>query len=110
MSINPLHSDYPSPTGETLKPPHEANQSLGSKSVPSPLTLNKKTRDPVILSEDQRKHQNVIDAIKEVPDIRHDKVQKIQKALESGQYRIPSKDIADSIIQDAVINHNREPS
>ena len=60
------------------------------------------------LSKDQKKHQNLIDAIKEIPDIRQDKVQKVQKAIESGQYRIPSKDIADSIIQDVVMNNSRK--
>ena len=38
-------------------------------------------------------------ALKNVPDIRKDKVKKLQSQIESGDYKVSGKDIADSILK-----------
>ena len=110
MAINPLDSDYiPSTEGSTKSPPL-AKKNIGSHSPSLSPTSHTHARDLVNLSDDQRERQTLFDAVKELPDIREEKVKKIQKALESGQYRIPSEDIADRIIQDTIINNTHKPS
>ena len=42
MSINPLDSEFPSPTDGTIKSSPSAKQSQGTKPVPLSLALNKK--------------------------------------------------------------------
>lgn len=55
-------------------------------------------KDVVSISGQGRDFQTVMKALKDIPDIRKDKVEKIQKQIETGKYQVSGKDIADSIL------------
>lgn len=56
-------------------------------------------KDVVSISSQGREFQTVMKALKNVPDIRKDKVEKIQKQIESGNYKVSGEDIADGILK-----------
>ncbi len=66
-----------------------------SKSVPS-------KKDVVSLSSQAKDYQTAINALKNVPDIRRDKVLEIQKKFETGQYNVSGREIAESIIKSII--------
>lgn len=43
--------------------------------------------------------------IKQVPEIRQEKIEKIRKSLESGQYHVSSDEVAERMVQDTIVNH-----
>ncbi len=56
-------------------------------------------KDVVFISSQGKDFQTVMKALKNVPDIRKDKVKKLQSQIESGDYKVSGKDIADSILK-----------
>ena len=109
MAINPINSDPIPPSENITKPSNRpSNAPVAHSSTASSTSQSKNTGDPVNLSDKQKEFEDLIDAIKQVPDIRQEKVEKFRKAIEAGQYRIPSKEIADRIIQDTVANRTHK--
>lgn len=56
-------------------------------------------KDVVSISDQGRDFQMVMKALRDIPDIRQDKVEKLQKQIESGKYKVSGKDIADSVLR-----------
>lgn len=55
-------------------------------------------RDVVSISTSGKDFKAVLDAIKQSPDIREDKVAEISRKLEKDEYKVSSNDIADRIL------------
>lgn len=56
-------------------------------------------KDEFRISGLARDYQTAAKALRNIPDIRMDKVQKISRKIESGQYDVKDEDIAERIIQ-----------
>lgn len=57
-----------------------------------------KKRDKIALSTKGKDYQMAMEAIKNVPDIRQDKVDEIKKKVNSGTYNIDAEEIAEKMI------------
>lgn len=57
----------------------------------------KDKKDKVQLSDKAKEFQVAMNALKEVPDIRKDKVEEIKKQIETGTYRVDSGKIVEKI-------------
>ncbi len=56
-------------------------------------------KDVVSISSQAKDFQTVKKALKDIPDVRQDKINEIAGRYESGQYNIEGKDIADNILR-----------
>ncbi len=56
-------------------------------------------KDDLSISSQAKDFQTVMKALKNVPDIRTDKVKNIEEKVDSGNYKVANKDIADKMIQ-----------
>jgi len=56
-------------------------------------------KDELTLSGSARDFSIVMKALKDVPDIRKDKVEAISKKIESGEYSVPAEDVAAKIVE-----------
>ncbi len=57
-----------------------------------------KPNDKVEISEEARMFQLAMKALKEVPDVREDKVSELKEQIESGTYQPSSKEVASKIL------------
>ena len=71
---------------------------------PLPSTTDSSITDQVSVSEFGREHQAIQEVLKEVPEIRQERVNQIRTALESGTYEVPSDLLAERLIQDTFLN------
>jgi len=60
--------------------------------------VNASKNDIVSISDKARDFQTVMKALKNIPDIRQDKVEKLSREYRSGNYDVNSNDIAEKII------------
>ncbi|MCF6463966.1 flagellar biosynthesis anti-sigma factor FlgM [Clostridium sp. Cult1] len=67
------------------------------------IKSNKNTlgKDELEVSEKAKDYQFAINKLKEVPDIRKDKVDRIKKDINSGNYNVEGKKIAEKIYESA---------
>jgi len=63
-------------------------------------------KDILSISDGGKDFQTAMKALKDIPDIRHDKVSSIQKKYDKGEYSISNSDLADKMID--YINNNNE--
>ncbi|NLP13371.1 MAG: flagellar biosynthesis anti-sigma factor FlgM [Clostridium sp.] len=56
-------------------------------------------RDVVSISSQAKDIQTAMKALKDIPDIRKDKVEPILKKFETGTYKVKEEDIADKILK-----------
>jgi len=56
-------------------------------------------RDELSISSQAKDIQTAMKALKDIPDIRKDKVEAIQKKIEAGTYQVREEDIADKILK-----------
>ena len=65
------------------------------------VKLNKKNKgkDEVEISEKARDYQFAMGKLKEVPDIRYEKVDKIKREIQSGTYNVSGKEIVDKMYE-----------
>ncbi|MDQ2085107.1 flagellar biosynthesis anti-sigma factor FlgM [Herbivorax sp. ANBcel31] len=56
-------------------------------------------KDVVSISGQAKDFQTAMKALKDVPDIRKDKVERLQNQMESGNYQVSGKDIANSVLK-----------
>jgi len=59
-------------------------------------------KDVLSISGEAKDFQTVMKALKNVPDIRMDKVKEISEKYESGTYNVDSKDIADKVMKSLI--------
>jgi negative regulator of flagellin synthesis FlgM len=55
-------------------------------------------KDVLSISNEAKDFQAIMKAVKEVPDIRTDKVNELKDKYESGNYNVNGKDIADKLL------------
>ncbi|MDA0739101.1 MAG: flagellar biosynthesis anti-sigma factor FlgM [Nitrospirae bacterium] len=88
--------------------PQPPSHLSSSKTIPSESQIAKKASAPsprtdsVNLSPQNTEYAQVLKRIDEFPDIRHDRVEHIRKALEAGTYDIDPHLVAERIIQEIV--------
>jgi negative regulator of flagellin synthesis FlgM len=63
-------------------------------------------KDILSISNQAKDFQTALRALKDIPDIRQDKVKSIQKKFDSGEYNVNGNDLADKLI-DSMINKNK---
>lgn len=73
------------------------NENSGLKKVKDTST---KDKDQVKLSEQAIEFQHALKKVKEVEEIRTEKVENIKKQVQTGTYKIDGKKIAEKIIED----------
>lgn len=56
-------------------------------------------QDVVSISNNAKDYQTVMKALREIPEIREDKVEEIQKKYDTGQYDVSGSDVADKILK-----------
>lgn len=56
-------------------------------------------KDEYKVSSQARDYQSVMKALRNVPDIRQEKVNEISKRIEAGGYKVEARDISDKIIR-----------
>ena len=95
--ISPLSHLTPKVQAEQESHAHSAKE-------PSSSTSQHPAPDQVTVSQSVNQHQAIQDIVKQIPEVRPDRVAEIRKALESGQYHVPSDLVADRIIRDILIN------
>ena len=84
------------------------------KSPPHPKTTHnplaqKLQTDCLEISPENVEYQQLLTRIDQAPDIRSDRLKKIQQALENGTYHIDSNLVADGIIQDILNDEKASP-
>ena len=67
---------------------------------------NQPFKDSVNISSENVEYQQLLKEIDKVPDIRPDRLKKIQQALKNGTYHIDSDLVANRIIQD-ILNEDK---
>jgi negative regulator of flagellin synthesis FlgM len=60
--------------------------------------------DKVVLSQKAHTFQIALKAVKDVPDIRMAKVEEIKARMESGQYRVSGREIAEKMVAHALLD------
>ena len=60
--------------------------------------------DQLTVSHGVSQHQAIQDILKQIPEVRQERVAQIREALESGQYQVSSDVVADRIIRDILLN------
>lgn len=73
------------------------NKNLGKKKIKPEHTT--KDTDEIKISEKAMEYQFALQKLKNVDDVRMDKVQTIKKQIENGTYEVDSKKIAEKILQ-----------
>lgn len=56
-------------------------------------------KDVVSISSQAKDYQTVMKALKETPDVREEKVNRLAEKYESGQYEVNNRDIADKLLK-----------
>ncbi|ADQ45908.1 Anti-sigma-28 factor FlgM family protein [Caldicellulosiruptor kronotskyensis 2002] len=56
--------------------------------------------DKIEISSEAREFQAVLNAIKQTPDVREDKVNEIKKKIDSGTYNVSGKDVVEKLIRE----------
>lgn len=65
-------------------------------------------KDQVILSKEAQAFQLAFKAAKESPDVRMERVEQIKARMESGQYKVAGRDIAERMVDGALFNYNKK--
>lgn len=59
-------------------------------------------KDVVSISNHAKDFQTALKTIKDIPDIRHDKVSELSEKYEAGNYNVSGKDMADKMIKSII--------
>lgn len=64
------------------------------------VNVKKQTEDVIDISKDSKKIAEIASAIKNMPDIRAQKVEELRKLIESGNYTVDPRKLAEKIISE----------
>ncbi|MBS4026236.1 MAG: flagellar biosynthesis anti-sigma factor FlgM [Clostridia bacterium] len=76
------------------------DKAKGSQDFKASLNQSDRTQ----LSEEARLHQVAMKALKNMPDVREDRVAELKKAIESGSYQVSGKEIAEKMLERSAID------
>ncbi len=93
--LSPSNTPPPTETSPQLAPKAQASSPPDSSKPASSET----TLDKVSLSLDISVTNRYVEEMSHVPEIRQDKVLRIQQALENGEYSVPATALADSLLK-----------
>ncbi len=65
--------------------------------------------DKVMLSEMSRKMRKAIDTLRQLPDVRQDRIASLRTSLEAGTYRLDPEQIAGKMIEEIRANRSIAP-
>lgn len=65
-----------------------------------PGSIKKQSEDVIEISKDSRKIAEIANAIKNMPEIRAQKVEELKKVIESGNYTVDPRKLAEKIISE----------
>jgi len=60
--------------------------------------------DKIELSREAKDFQAALDAVKQIPDIRQDKVEEIKSKILTGAYNVSAEEVAGKIVEGIIIN------
>lgn len=58
-------------------------------------------RDKVEISKEALEYGKIMEKLREIPDVREEKVERLKAEIEAGTYKIDSKKIANKMVDDA---------
>ncbi|MGR6837104.1 flagellar biosynthesis anti-sigma factor FlgM [Syntrophomonas erecta] len=77
-----------------------------SHRVDKPQESRGKARpDDLAISSESRMKQKAMQAIKQAPDIRMDKVKDLQERISAGTYTLSADEVAEKMIERAIVDH-----
>ncbi len=62
-------------------------------------TSSQESADRVVLSADSEEVRRIAEYIRKLPDVREDKVAKVQAMLREGRYRVSGREIAERMLE-----------
>ncbi|QUH24929.1 flagellar biosynthesis anti-sigma factor FlgM [Serpentinicella alkaliphila] len=74
-----------------------------SKSVEK-TESTKLAKDRIEISEKAKEYQVALKAFKQLPEVREEKVKELREKIQSGNYQVSGKEIADKIIEGLIID------
>lgn len=77
-----------------------AEKTGGTKSIPAPGSKAALEKDKIELSGKSAEVGKLVDQVKQLPDVRQERVVELKQKIASGDYDPSSEDIADAIIKD----------
>lgn len=80
----------------------EVYNNASSKTMKRAKINKTQKRDNLILSDNAKNFSAILNKLKEIEDIRYDKVQEIKDKVDKGTYKINSEKIADKIIESSI--------
>lgn len=105
--MEPLAST-PSPSASHSRTPEILKTSTTSKGKDEPSRATHQS-EPVSLSETGQEIHRYTEAMAELPDVRQERIEEIQIALEKGTYAVSAHDLASKLIQE-ISNHTPDES
>ena len=78
---------------------YDKNKNVGKVDKSSGVASKK---DVVSISNQAKDYQTIMKALRDIPDVRQDRVNELMQKFESGSYDVSGKDIADSIIKSVI--------
>ena len=103
LSSTPAHAAQPSLSKTPVQA--SANQKNIIAHHASPHEL-----ESVSISQEGKEISQYTEALRNLPDIRKERIAQIQTALQEGTYTVSSKDLADKLIQELRSNSSDSPS
>jgi negative regulator of flagellin synthesis FlgM len=78
---------------------YDKQKSIGKVDKTSGVSAKK---DVVSISNQAKDYQTAMKAIKDVPDIRQDKVKELSEKFDSGTYSVSGNDVADKVLKSII--------
>jgi flagellar biosynthesis anti-sigma factor FlgM len=82
-------------------------QSKAVKNTKTEKTGTVQKKDEVVLSSEGKEFAQILQSVKNLSDVREDKVKEIAQRIDSGNYQVDSKDVAEKIMKGALIDNMR---
>jgi negative regulator of flagellin synthesis FlgM len=82
------------------------NGATGGSARPNPVERPTGSKDTVSFTEKGRELKTAAQHVRQVPDIREDRVMRLKRQLEEGSYRVQGDRIAGSLIDETLENND----
>lgn len=78
----------------------QANNKINKKEVVKPSSR----QDSISISEESRLKQQALQAVKQAPDIRPDRVEELKERIAAGTYTVEAGEVAEKMIERAIVD------